>query len=141
MQIKPRDMTPAEFARTLYRVFVDPSVTKEDLLTPETWAHVGHQLKINDRLEVLSEDGKVYAELLVASSGVNFAKVRVISFVRFEEDIVPTSEGDDFEAGFISNRYKFGVKRKSDNTWLVKELDTQADAEGWLANHRKAIAA
>lgn len=141
MQVKPRDMTPADFARTVYRVFVEPGVTKDDLIKPEMWAHVGHQLRINDKLEVLSEDGKTYAELLVASSGVNFAKVRVISFVTFEEDIAPSEESAEYEAAFINNRYRFGVKRKSDNTWLVKELDTQADAEEWLANHRKAIAA
>lgn len=141
MQVKPRDMKQAEMARTAYFVFVDKGVTKEDLLDPTTWAHVGHSLKMNDKIEVLAEDGSVYAELLVASSGVNFAKVRLIQFVRFDGPVTPEKEGDDYEATFISNRYKFGVRRLADNQWLVKDLDTQADAEAWLANHRKAIAA
>lgn len=141
IQVRPRDMKQAEMARTAYFVFVDADVSKEDLLDPKTWAHVGDRLKMNDKIEVLSEDGRVYAELIVASSGVNFAKVRLIQFVCFDDDIQPAEDGDDYEAKFISNRYKFGVYRKSDKQWLAKELDTQADAEEWLANHRKALAA
>lgn len=141
MQIKPRDIEQAEMARMEYRVFVEPGVTREDLVEPEAWAHVGHQLKINDRIEVLSEDGKVFADLLVASSGVNFAKVRIITFVKFEDEISQQDDDNDFAVEFVNNRYKYGVKRKSDNQWLMKELSTHADAEQWLSNHRKALAA
>lgn len=42
----------AEYTRVVYTVMTDDGVTKEDILVPSYWAHVGKQLKPLDEIEV-----------------------------------------------------------------------------------------
>lgn len=134
MKILQRQIQQAEFARTVWVVKPEPGVTLEQLLQPESWAHVAKSLKPGDLIDVLSADNEWYAELFVRASTDNETKLAVLKHYVFSES-KPTVDGE-VEVKHRGEAKKWSVLRKSDKAVLVEGLETRGAAEDWVKANR-----
>lgn len=133
MKILRKQLLEAEFARTVWTVKPEPGVTLEQLLQPESWAHVSKQLKPGSRVEVYPADGEWYAELYVRSAGDNEAKLVVLQHYAFS---AAKSVDGEVEVKHRGEAKKWSVLRKSDKAVLVEGLETRGAAEDWVKANR-----
>jgi len=144
-QLAERQMQLAEHVRQVYHVTVPEGHTFEELLAPEAWAHVSSKLRPGDHIEVVPEDGSYVATLFVVTCDKLWARVHVLSM-----DDLTVARADaaqlaravaDFEAIWKGPVKKFCIVRKSDGGLLHEGVQTKVEAERWLADHVKTIAA
>ena len=122
----------ADSARNRWRIVPEGGVNLSDMMAEEYWGIVSRKFAAGDILEVLSPSNEWFAELLVLSTGPNFAKVRQLSFVEFAQ------AGKADELAFeIKHRGGAGwsVKRKSDGIVMFEKGETREQAEKWVAEH------
>jgi hypothetical protein len=134
----PNDLSLESHHITRWHVFAPEGIEIEDLLKKEAWAHIAARLRPMARITVTSEPGHYAAELIVMSAGQLWANVKILSYKKFD-DVVSIDANDQFEAKWISNRYKFGIYRKSDGALIEKDLPDIAAANVALANHVSGI--
>lgn len=115
-----------------WHVFVPDGVEFKELLKPEAWANIASRLRPMSRITVTSESSLFIGELIVMSAGNLWANVREVFYKEFD-DGVDVDVNDEYEAKWISNRYKFGIRRRSDGEWIQKDLPDQASANIALA--------
>lgn len=115
-----------------FHVFVADGVEFKQLLDPSAWLHIASRLRPMSRISVTSETNRYIGELVVISNGQNWAKVEEVFYREFGELESPDSNGQ-YEVKWISNRYKFGVRRISDGEWMIKDLPDMAAANVALA--------
>jgi hypothetical protein len=137
LPLHPMNMELAEHSRTFYRIVPAEGVTLEDFKRPEYWSHVARDLKINDKLEVLAEDGTWYAELLVRDVSQTGARVSVLMHLPLEaEDIA--APRSDLEAKHHPS-VRWTVVRKADKKRLAENLADKQAALQWIANNPNAV--
>lgn len=136
--MKPTVIDLAQQKRNVYYYTAPEGTPVEVYLKPETWVHVGGRLSPMDRMEIFAEDGKYFAELICLNAGPQWAHMhllRCVSLVDPEPDEKPT----DFEVKYGGPARRYGVRRLSDNEWLIRDCQTHEEAAAWLANHRAAM--
>ena len=115
-----------------YHVFVADGIEFKELLSQDAWTHIAYKLRPMSRIAVTSDSNKFIGELVVMSCGSNWAKVEELFYKEFNTPVVVDVNGE-YEIKWVSNRYKFGIRRVSDGEWMVKELPDQAAANIALA--------
>jgi hypothetical protein len=132
-------LRPAEVARNVWRVDVEPGTTVEDLKRRDFFGNMTRMLRRHDKIEVMSVDGSFEAELRVLAIGPKEAAVDVL-FSRqrdsaLDPDALAMPAGYAIEwAGDIA---KHRVLRGRD---VVKEgFDTRAAAQTWLGTYLQAM--
>lgn len=86
----------ADFNRTVYHLEVDPSVSIEDLLRPNFWAHHATNLRRGDMLDVLSADGAYDVTLRVTGTGIGMVELRPLRvWVRDEPITAPVHDAEE----------------------------------------------
>ncbi len=121
-----------------HHVFVPDGTEFKELFNPSAWAHIAYKLRPMSRISVTSESSRFIGELVVMSCGNLWAKVEEVFYKEFDA-VAAVDVNDEYEAKWISNRYKFGIRRKSDGEWMVKELPDQASANIALATFARQI--
>lgn len=137
----------ADYERTVYRITPDASHSMDDILLPEYWAHIGHQLRPFDIIEVRFPDASRYVELLVVDCGRLWAKVVVksdVSLIQAKEqaaaDKVIAEESAPYFVKFRGGA-KFCIVRRSDGEILNKDIPTKDEAEEILKQIMAVMAA
>lgn len=134
----------AEQVRNLWQVTVPVNTNPDDLLNPPFWAHVALRLRVKDRIEVWSEDGQWYTELLVVDRDRNWAKCHpLMGVIGLSKDV---SE-EQANAGFAEAQFevmwrgprKWSVVRKSDRNVVHEGEETKDGAENWLKHNAGAL--
>jgi hypothetical protein len=144
-RIRESDLKRAEHERTIWAAKVAVGTPFEEVLKPEYWSHTAgpKKMQAGDRIELYPDEGHYYAELYVRDVGPQWAKVHL----RFKDDFdvseARQDEGDaDFYVKFLAPRTtKWSVIRRADNQVMHSGEISRADAEIWLQNYRKALAA
>lgn len=131
----------AEHMRNIWYVVPEHSTPFEALLDSKYWAHVSAKFKPRDRIEVDAEDGSYFAELVVIDAGRLFAKVALLRKIELKAEEVGSDVSPDFEVKWAGRHAKWRVMRKADKASLKDGFDDRAQADLWLANHLKAMAA
>lgn len=131
----------AEFERTYWCVTPEAGVGISHLKEPSYWAHVASQLRPNDRIEVRSEDGAYFAELLVLACDRVSARVAVIHKV----DLDRVDHGDltmgEYEIKWGGPQGKWQVIRTADRALLRDGFTDQTTAVRFALDHKARIAA
>ena len=96
---KPTTIEESTYARTVYQVKPEISVTVKDLLEPDYWAHVAKQLRAGDRIEAIPDDRHYFAEFFVLAASTNWAKLVLLREVTLIKDNEKT-ESNGFSIGF-----------------------------------------
>lgn len=131
----------AETARNIFQATVEPDISREDLLEPEFWKHVSKSLRPYSRIEVVTDDGRFFAELLVLNAGDNWASVQELRYIELglTDAIKQASAMDKFEVNWKGPHRKFAVSRKSDNEVIKDRMETKEEAFRFLSEHVKVI--
>lgn len=113
------------------------------VLEPQYWAHVSAKMRPYDEVIVRAEDGSYYARLLVQDAGRLFAKVAVIE--KYDLTAVEVGGLDAVPSGheikFAGPHAKWRVVRLSDRAPLKDKFETKGQAQQWLVEHLKGLAA
>lgn len=133
----PHDLDTEQKHVSHWHVFVPEGVAFDELLKREAWQNIAYKLRPMARIHVTSESNRFIGELVVVSCGQLWADVRKVSYIEFEE--VEVNSSDWCEVRWISNRYKYGIYRKSDGALLEKDLPDQLAASQALANHLSGV--
>ncbi len=135
----------AEFKRTVWQARPEAGHTLEQVTAPSYWQQCANRLRIGDRIEILSDDMNLLAELIVVRVLPGQAIVRPLwSFITSEED---QQEFEEAEEGLGLDEYaiRFGGSSK----WRVllratkKELKSgfadRKEAQTWLRNYIREL--
>ncbi len=117
-----------------HHVFVADGVEFKELLSTDAWTHIANRLRPMSRISVTSESSRFIGELVVMSCGSNWAKVEEIFYKEFNA-IEAIDVNGEYEIKWVSNRYKFGIRRLSDGEWMQKDIPDQAAANIALATY------
>ena len=109
--LKQPQLNQAEQARVVWRLILADNQTMDDLKKPDFWANIASRFTAHDRIEVMSEDGNEYAELIVRQASRLFIKVAFLSKHKFIED-ESTKEGD------------LSIKWRGKGKWSVMQDET-----------------
>lgn len=131
----------AEFARNEHVIIAHASNTHADIIQPEYYAHVAHEMKARDRVEIWADDMSWFAQLVVLEVGKGWAKVYPLSLHEF--GVANGLKGKVYERdGYrVLHRGEFSqwsVVRISDGEVVREGEGTQGGAIDWLDNHLKA---
>lgn len=132
---KPTNIENAEYARTVYQVKPEISVTVKDMLEPDYWAHVAKTLRAGDRIEAVPEDRHYFAEFFVLAASTNWAKLVLLRETTLIKDN-EKSVTDGFSIGF-AGPHKWRVTRGQEV--LSKGHDDKDAAARWLSDHLKDL--
>lgn len=137
-----------EFASTTYRIHPEDGTTLDDVLRPEYWAHVGEILRPFDKIEVVFDDGTRFTELLVLDTKRLYAKVAVLVDADLTagkkeaaDDAKAAVEKPDYTVEYKGSIAKWSVIRASDNERVKDGMASRDEAEQYLKDYLKALAA
>jgi hypothetical protein len=133
-----RQLTQAEYQRTVWSAAPESDTELEDMLHSPYWAHVAKSLRPGDRIEVTPQGGAWFADLLVRSNGEGGPKLAVLTHLRFGEEKQEAASADTYEAKF-SGSDKWRVLRKKDKEIMTKGLATREEAEAWIEDHLTSL--
>ena len=108
--------------------------TLDDVLAPDYLVHVAERLKAGDKLEIMPDCMTWYAEALVVDATRLSARIALLVGPIVIDAGEQVLADDAFEARWITPAVRFGVRRKADGAYVVKNLATKADAERWIAD-------
>lgn len=134
-------MKQSEYERNIWIVDLEGGVPFEAVFDPGFWAHVSAKLKPWDHLEVRTDDGTFWAELIVRDAGKLYAKVAVLNHVSFDDsvEVQQLSGVKEFENVIIKWRgphFKWCVLRGTD---VLKEgFAIKGEAYTWRDQHLRA---
>lgn len=134
MKLYERNLKLSESARNVWRVTPEDGVTLDDIIKEDFWGFVAKRFTRGDIIEVLSESGEWFTELLVRSCDRVSARVAVLRHVDLAakpENIGAAEQNSEYT---VSHKGASGwtVRRNSDNEVLAKKLGTREDAQKWL---------
>lgn len=128
-----------EVARNVWIFRPGEDITKEDMLHPAFWTHVARQMRVNDRIEVLSQDASWYAELIVRAVGPLEVVTGLLAFTEFNA-IEATSE-DEYDIAWKGPAAKWRITRRADKAMVRDGFESKEMALAWLALPLQARAA
>ena len=133
----------AEHARAEHVVVPEPGTPFEALLDEGYWCHVARRLTEWDTIHVhyQDDDGAYYARLLVRAKGDLWARVSVIE--KHDLDAVEPRgvSADRYKVKYLDPHNRYGVIDTQTGKRLIEGLQGRADADRWVANHVKSLAA
>ena len=113
----------------VFRVRPEDKTPTEMFEVEGFWAHVSHQFRPGDRLEVLPDDYSYLAEYMVIDAGKLYAKVKQVNYTDFSGKI-------DVPAGYeVRHRGPKGWCVLRGKDVLAEQLGTAAKAQAWLDEH------
>lgn len=133
-------LTLAETIRNVFQATVEPTISREDLRDPKFWCHVAKQFQPYTRIEVVTDDGQYFCELIVLSSGNNWAKVQELRYIELGSKVADVDESrSEYEVAWKGPVRKHAIIRKADGE-IIKEGFVQKDeADMAMRAYIKAI--
>jgi hypothetical protein len=132
-----------EFQRLVMGCYPPKEHTIEDMKRPEYWAAVAGKLRPWNHIEVYSEDGTWYAELLVLAVERAHAVVHVLAYHSLStSDVVMTSlaGSSKYEIRHTPG-LQWHIIRRADRHIVRDQMARREDAEFALTEHLKTVPA
>jgi hypothetical protein len=149
---RPTRATLAEHINSTWR-FAQFAVdtTVEELLNPETWAHVASKFTQGDEIVVVPQGMPFRAHLIVVDAGKVEAKVRLIDVTPLNAapavEPVEIAQNNSLEPDgpmFVKwnpGSKKYAIHRSTDKEKVHDGFAIKAESEAWAAQHALAMAA
>lgn len=140
-KLVPARLKDAEQVQHHFHVVPERDTPYERVLERDYWAHVAAKIKPSNLIQVEAEDGSYWALLLVR--GVSHTEVSVVPVLEKRFDSAPKMDAPDseYKSKWNGPHDKYIVYRVSDNEKMQTGFDSPEDADLWIANHKKAMAA
>lgn len=147
-KIAPNRFALAEFKRAIHYATVEPGTTIEQLEDPTYWSLVATSVKPYDHIEVVSDDGTLWANFLVLACDRTWLHIRLLQKVALETSDVSISRIKPTAA----MRESYEIKHMPSSQWTVirvsdpdkpvvsKDHQTRELAESWVREHIKTVA-
>jgi hypothetical protein len=141
IQIPPSRISGFEYGNVVWAATLESGWTLDDALDPKFWSLHAQKLRRYDKIEVRTDDGAFYADLLVTQVGSGFAFVHVLQYVQLDGAVTPTREQqeDGYEIRDLGPIKAWCVIRKSDAVVIREKSPTRRDAETWLGEYKERI--
>lgn len=134
-QMSSGRMKLAEHARSVHVVSVPVGVTLEQAMAPDFWAHVAHQIKPKDRLEMWAEDRSWFADAIVVKASRLEVHIRTVHYLNLDgaaaEPAPVRKNGYHVDYGGPVDLHR--VVRDGDAKVMTLGL-TKPEAEQWIAD-------
>lgn len=131
-------MQMAEHGRNVWFITAESSEHPEDFLEPEFYSHVAKDLAPMDRIEICTDDGQYWAELLVLTSDRTWAKVQLLREVKLAT-VEQQADDGTYVVRYLGKHRKWCVIRASDKSALREgELD-KASAIAWVETYKRTV--
>lgn len=138
----PNSISPVGYTRNSWEFIAARGVTLADVIIPEYWLHFAQQLRPNDKIEVICEDGTWYAQLLVINADRTWAKVHVLShhdLTQARSD-TPARAEDEYDVDWTpSGKWTITKKSQKGQPPLKDGFLSRLEAYQWLDGHIKSI--
>lgn len=136
--VAPNRHALGEHARLVHVLTVESSEHPEDFQTPEFYAHVARNMRPFDHIELRTDDGTYWAELLVVTADLNWAKVHLLREERLQtEEQHPINS--DFAVEWKGPHRKWCVIRKTDKSAISENHLDRGAADAWLTQHSRTV--
>lgn len=135
-----RHSIDAATRRNWHFVVPEAGTDFEAILEPGYWAHVAAKMAPGDWIEVDDERGEYTALLKVRDAGKLYAKVGVVVFKRYDEQVEVRQDSPQLQGHEVKWRgpiHKWCVCRGAD---VLKDGMSKPDAYSWLAQYSKTVA-
>lgn len=129
-----------EFENPGHCVYVQSDTKLEQVLAPSFWANVAGKLRPGNTIEVHWDDFSQFAELYVRSCGRNWASVGALRHVEVKASDVPQAR-DNYRVSYNGVVDKFRITRLSDNAVIRAGFASELQAQTWLEEYRRKLAA
>jgi len=135
----------SETARNSFFITIPAETPIDAVLQPAYWKHVSKKFSPYTRIEVVTDDGEYFAELLVLNAGDNWAVVKKLSYHDLNNvaDIKEAEKHNGLELKYRGPHYKWCVMRKNpENNQMdvIKEgFDRKEEAARELAQYARTI--
>ena len=110
----------------------------EDFLKPEYWALVAAKMQPFDHIEVRTDDGTYWAELLVVACDRTWAKVHKLRDARLQP-VGEVAVDPQFKVEWKGPHHKFCVIRVSDGSMVHSGETDKIAASRWLDGYIRTI--
>ena len=139
--MKPTKLQIAEHEMVCYYHYPDAGLALSDVLKPDYWTHVARSLRAGHRIEVFAEDGSWWAMLIVRAVGSHDAVVQELQHVKLGSHAKAKVSGAPFEVKWRGPKRKFGIIRTADDEIIKQDIQSKEEAENWVKNHMRSLAA
>lgn len=138
-------LNSADYKRNVWVAQIEGSVPFDDLKKPIFWAHVADRLRPWDIIEVRSDIGAFFAQLVVTDVAKARAEVAVVSFIQLSarqvEDPGREAKFGQYTIKHRGPKYGWCVIRDEDRAVMNTErLNTQEAAMAWAHANLKVAA-
>lgn len=140
-RLGPDRCQQAEFKRHDWVVNAEVGVNLEVLKDESYWANYASKFQTWDRVEVRTDDGLLWAELLVLACGRTWAKMHILRHAKLTSaDVEQTQLSGAATAHTFRYAFRGPNKRhcvvRSDGEPVFEEGPTKADAVEWAKKNR-----
>lgn len=138
----------AEQQRNVYQIIVEPDVTRAQMLRPEFLAHVAAKVRPYDKLEIIKDDGTLYAEAVVLQCDRTWARIHITAWTDLGVKDVALTQADQqaIEAAVAKSSETYRVEfkgpkklwcviRTADSAYVREGEANKSDAHAWLAQY------
>jgi hypothetical protein len=139
--LHPSGLKKGEHSRAVYFISPAPTVPYDAVLEPIYWKHVANGLRPGDQIEVWPEDGSYWALLLVSSAGDNTAKVEALIHKQITGAVDEASLIEGYSISWRGPNGKYAVKRDADNNIVQSNFRTKEEAQTWMIQNKRQLAA
>lgn len=145
-KMKESRFKPIEYMRSRYRAVTEEGCTIDTVLDPTYFAHVAHIIRPGDEILVVAEDDAFRLELVVADTGPQWVRTRVLHKWDWSETNEADTKSDKplVEAAYV--RVWKGphdlhcIQRTSDKTIVQKQIRDKTEANKIAANYEAKAA-
>lgn len=136
--VVPNRVQMAEHGRNIHLVTAESGEFPKDFLQPEFYAHVAKDMRPMDHVEIRTDDGTYWAELLVTEAASNWAKVHMLREAQLQS---PGEQPSDkrFRVEWKGPHLKHCVIRAKDSSVIHSGDAQRKDSILWLEDYTRNI--
>lgn len=132
----------AEYTRKTWSIIAEHGTTKEEILAPEYLCNLYMKLRPMDKIEITAEDLSFYMVVMVIESGRGWVRSVTLQYTDLDKNTQEMPEEvAKYKIEWKGPHFKFCAIRLSDKEIIRKEFTTKDEAEKWLDQYRRALAA
>jgi hypothetical protein len=138
---RPLQLMPSEHYTRSYTQWVPTGTFVEQVCEPAFWSNVAKKLQRGDEIKVMPDDMAWRAVLLVRASGRLESVVQVIAYDVLGAAADISAADVPYEVRFINSDRKWGVFMRNGGELVRDEFQVREQAERYMKNHIKVMAA
>ena len=144
-QLMPARMGLQEHKSHVWIADVEAGTTREQMANPAYWSLVALNFQPLDVVQVRSDDGGFWCELLVVECARHYAKMQELRFFDLHEQpqvVVPAElvkAGHSHNVAYRGLHKRWCVERITDGKVVADKLPSKLEAERWRQQHESTI--